>query len=123
MKTNHNSKNGSTTNSKLTPVRFEFTDPKANTVCIAGTFNHWRPESKNLHPSGTGRWWKETALAPGKYEYCLVMDGHWIRDPLARESVPNPYGGRNSVLNVPISLEARHLEDAEKVPMQNTNSV
>jgi hypothetical protein len=64
---------------------------------LAGTFNHWQPEAKTLHSSGVGHWWKETALAPGTYEYCLVVDGQWMPDPLARESVPNPFGGRNSV--------------------------
>jgi hypothetical protein len=39
-------------------------------------------------------------LAPGTYEYCLVVDGQWMPDPLARETVPNPFGGRNSVLKV-----------------------
>ena len=84
----------------LVPVRFEFTHPTATTVCVAGTFNDWKPETKTLHPSGAGLWWKETALAPGLYEYCFVVDGRWIPDPLARESVPNPFGGRNSVLKV-----------------------
>ena len=64
------------------PVRFEFTHPTAKTVCIAGTFNHWQPEAKTLHSSGVGHWWKETSLAPGTYEYCLVVDGKWMPDPL-----------------------------------------
>jgi 1,4-alpha-glucan branching enzyme len=88
------------TEPKLVPVNFEFTDPKAKTVSVAGSFNNWQPEAKTLHSSGTGRWWKETALAPGTYEYCLVVDGQWIPDPLAKETVPNPFGGRNSVLKV-----------------------
>ena len=82
------------------PVRFEYTHPTARTVCVAGTFNHWQPEAKTLHSTGVGQWWKETSLAPGTYEYCLVVDGQWMPDPLARESVPNPFGGRNSILNV-----------------------
>ena len=91
---------------QLVPVRFEFTNPKATTVCIAGTFNHWQPEAKTLHSSGVGNWWKETALAPGTYEYCLVVDGHWMPDPLAKDQVPNPFGGQNSVLKVAHSPEA-----------------
>jgi len=31
-----------------------------------------------------GNWWKETSLAPGTYEYCLVVDGPWLPDPKAR---------------------------------------
>jgi hypothetical protein len=36
----------------------------------------------------------------GIYEYCLVVDGSWIPDPLALEHVPNPFGGKNSILEV-----------------------
>jgi 1,4-alpha-glucan branching enzyme len=103
------------------PVRFEFTHPTAKTVCVAGCFNHWQPEAKTLHSSGVGNWWKETKLAPGTYEYCLVVDGQWMPDPLARESVPNPFGGRNSILKVATSPAAAHLADAENLPLKNTN--
>ena len=82
------------------PVRFEFTHPTATTVSVAGTFNEWQPEARTLHSTGTGRWWNEIALAPGTYEYCLVVDGQWMPDPLAKETVPNPFGGKNSVLKV-----------------------
>ena len=36
----------------------------------------------------------------GRYEYLFVVDGQWLPDPNARESVQNPYGGTNSVLTV-----------------------
>jgi hypothetical protein len=40
-------------------------------------------------------------------------------DPLAKETVPNPFGGRNSVLNVADSPEAAHLANAETLPLKN----
>jgi hypothetical protein len=40
-------------------------------------------------------------------------------DPLAKETVPNPFGGRNSVLTVADSQEAAHLADAETLPLKN----
>ncbi len=119
MKHNHNHDN--VTSPQLVPVRFEFKHPTAITVCVAGSFNNWKPEAKTLHSSGAGNWWKETSLAPGRYEYCLVVDGQWMCDPLARESVPNPFGGRNSVLTVAASPAAKHLADAEQLPLKNTN--
>ena len=119
MKHNHNHDNARSAGPQLVPVRFEFTHPTAKTVCIAGTFNHWQPEAKTLHSSGVGNWWKETALAPGSYEYCLVVDGKWMPDPLAKETVPNPFGGRNSILHVASSPEAAHLADAENLPLKN----
>jgi 1,4-alpha-glucan branching enzyme len=121
MKHNHNHDNARSAGLQLQPVRFEFTHPTATTVCIAGTFNQWQPEAKTLHSTGVGHWWKETALAPGTYEYCLVVDGQWMSDPLARESVPNPFGGRNSVLKVASSPEAAHRDDAENLPLKNAN--
>ena len=120
-KHNHNHDDAPDAGLKLQTVRFEFTHPTATTVCIAGTFNNWKPESKGLHPSGVGHWWKETALAPGKYEYCLVVDGQYIPDPLALETVANPFGGRNSILKVASSPAAAHLAAAETLPLKNTN--
>ncbi len=117
MKHNHQHDNAPAPGPQLVPVRFEFAHPTATSVCVAGTFNHWLPEKKTLHSSGAGNWWKETALAPGTYEYCLVVDGHWIPDPLALESVPNPFGGRNSVLHVASSPAAGHLADAASLPL------
>ena len=101
MKHNQNTAHTHAAAQPLTAIRFEFNHPTAKHVALAGTFNDWNPESKSMHPSGHGHWLKETPLAPGTYQYCLVVDGHWMPDPNATESVPNPYGGRNSVLTVP----------------------
>ena len=68
-----------------------------------------------------GRWLKKTGLAAGTYEYCLVVDGRWMPDPLAAESVPNPFGGRNSLLKVTHSPGACSLGDAELLPPEGTN--
>jgi len=122
MKHNHNHDNAPNTEPQMVPVRFDFTDPSAKLVCIAGTFNNWQPESKTLHSSGVGNWWKETALKPGTYEYCLVVDGKYIPDPLAKESIPNPFGGRNSILTVFSSPETGHLAEAQSMPLKNINT-
>jgi hypothetical protein len=82
------------------PVHVEFNHPTAATINIAGTFNEWRPQVTPMIPVGEGRWVKELALPSGNYEYRLVVDGEWIADPHAPESVPNPFGGMNSVLKV-----------------------
>jgi 1,4-alpha-glucan branching enzyme len=74
--------------------------PEARSVAVAGSFNDWKPETAPLKLAGKGRWVGELAIAPGKHEYLFVVDGQWIPDPNARESVENPYGGRNSVLTV-----------------------
>jgi 1,4-alpha-glucan branching enzyme len=121
MKHNKRHDNARSAGPQLVPIRFEFTHPTATSVCVAGCFNNWQPEAKALHPAGGGRWIKETALAPGTYEYCLVVDGKWIPDPKAKDYVPNPFGGKNSVLKVTVSLGAAHLADAENMPLTDTN--
>jgi 1,4-alpha-glucan branching enzyme len=113
--------NHANTAPQLVPVRFEFAHPTAITVCVAGTFNNWHPTTKAMHSSSVGNWWKETDLAPGTYEYCLVVDGQWMTDPLAHETVPNPFGGKNSILNVATSPQAAHLAEAATLPLKNAN--
>ena len=103
------------------PVRFEFIDPLASSVFIAGTFNNWQPDTKPMYAVGNHRWVRETVLPVGKYEYCLVVDGEFRPDPLARESVPNSFGGRNSVLKVASSLGSNHLAEAEFLPLKDSN--
>ena len=74
----------------LEPVRFEFTHPGASTVCVAGIFNSWHPKATPMTPSRHGRWPKELRFAPpGTWEYCLVVDGKWMANSLATETVPN----------------------------------
>jgi len=103
MRKNKSSKgNGSRARSKTICV--EFTHSTASVVAIAGTFNDWRPEAAQLVEKG--RWQKQFVLAPGTYEYLFVADGTWLPDPLAKETVPNPFGGVNSLLRVPSLQDA-----------------
>jgi 1,4-alpha-glucan branching enzyme len=95
-------KNGSANRSAKSAqvVHVEFAHPRASAVAIAGTFNDWRPEATPMISLGDGRWRKELALPPGVYEYRLVVDGEWMLDPQGQATVPNPFGGLNSVLKV-----------------------
>jgi hypothetical protein len=47
-----------------------------------------------------------------------VVDGQWMPDPLAKETVPNPFGGRNSILKVASSPEAAHLRRRGKFTIE-----
>lgn len=86
---------------KAQTLRIEFHDEQAREVCIAGSFNDWRPgTTPMIHLSGD-TWVKELSLPPGRYEYRLVVDGRWICDPAAAEKVPNPFGDCNAVVTVP----------------------
>ena len=81
-------------------VALELVEPAAKQVFVAGSFNGWKPEVTPLASQGNGRWKGDLRLTPGRHEYLFVVDGHWLPDPNARESVANPFGGRNSVITV-----------------------
>ena len=98
-------KNGPTANMKSNGgpnpcVRFEYNNPNAQSVFVAGTFNGWRPGVTQMVQVGRGRWLKELVLPPGVYEYRFVVDNQWIADPMADETALNPFGDVNSVMRV-----------------------
>jgi hypothetical protein len=68
-------------------------------------------------PMGRGKWAKELALPPGRYEYRFVIDGQWVDDPAANETVPNPFGGSNAVLVV--TDAASQSEDKPQSPRRS----
>jgi 1,4-alpha-glucan branching enzyme len=76
--------------------------PAAQSVQVAGNFNGWRPEANPLARTGPGEWSARLALKSGRYEYRFVVDGVWTDDPQATETAPNPHGGRNAILTVPL---------------------
>ena len=87
-------------NSKPTRVALDFVKPEAKSVCVAGSFNGWKPDSTPLAKQGNGHWVGDLNVGPGRYEYLFVVDGQWLPDPNAKEAVQNPFGGKNSVLLV-----------------------
>jgi 1,4-alpha-glucan branching enzyme len=96
-------------------VHFEFSDPAARKVCIAGSFNDWHADASEMIPMGSGKWVKDLELAPGTYEYRLVIDGKWVTDTRCAHSVPNAFGETNSLLVV--------LEPLAKVTRNRNSSI
>jgi len=91
--------------SKPSPVRadvsrahLELVKPEAKSVSVAGSFNGWQPAP--LTRANDGKWIGDLTGITGRHEYLFVVDGQWLPDPNAKESVQNPFGGRNSVLVV-----------------------
>jgi len=80
-------------------VDFKIESVEAKSVGVAGTFNDWEPKRTPLKKNGKG-WKASVSLPRGRYEYRFVVDGQWLTDPAAKESVPNPFGGVNSVLSL-----------------------
>lgn len=82
------------------PVEFSLDQPQARSVAVAGTFNDWEGNRTPLRLDSEGTWKATVWLPAGRYEYRFVVDGQWISDPGARESVQNTFGSTNSVLVV-----------------------
>jgi len=82
------------------PTRFEFESATAQSVYLVGSFNDWNPAATEMIPAGTGRWAKVLNLPADTHEYLFVVDGEWVEDPRATESVPNPFNRNNSVSRV-----------------------
>ena len=68
-------------------VYFEYYNPSAMTVSIAGTFNSWNKNKNHLYKLGNN-WFIFLNLKPGNYEYKFVIDGKkWVKDPENKLSV------------------------------------
>jgi hypothetical protein len=81
-------------------VSFEYYNPTAREVLVAGSFNDWQPGATPMSKQRGSKWSTEILLKPGSYEYRLVVDGHWQDDPMAARFVANPFGGLNCVVEV-----------------------
>lgn len=80
-------------------TRFSLSRPSAHRVFLAGDFNKWDSSILPLTADGHGQWFADVELPPGRHEYLFFVDGSWEPDVNA-ESVPNPFGGINSLIVV-----------------------
>ena len=81
-------------------TEFTLHAPDAGSVQIAGSFNDWTPDATPLARRSDGIWQLEISLEPGTYEYRFIVDGVWLEDPSACNSVANPFGSRNSIRRI-----------------------
>lgn len=89
------------TRSGKVKVRFVLADLGAKTVALSAEFNDWSTDKTPMTRDASGHWEATLDLPPGRYEYKFVVDGQWVPDPLANETVWNPHGTLNSVIEVP----------------------
>ena len=81
--------------------QFVFHAPEAKSVSVVGNFNNWVPtENYRMNRSEDGTWSKVIRLEPGEYQYKFVVDGLWIEDNRNPMVSIDPYGGRNSVVEI-----------------------
>jgi hypothetical protein len=81
-------------------VTFTLLEPDAKQVALAGDFNGWATDAAPMKRQADGHWETTIALAPGRYQYKFIVDGHWIPDPLVHDHVWNQQGTLNSVFEV-----------------------
>jgi 1,4-alpha-glucan branching enzyme len=82
------------------PIRFSVAASGAKEVIVTGDFTGWTKDGVRLVQLGPGAWETTLKLAPGEYQYRLLVDGVWRDHPDARRRVPNPFGSQNCVLVV-----------------------
>jgi len=81
-------------------VTFELPDMiGGQQVHLVGDFNAWNQNNMPMHRNGNG-WRLTLPLQPGRdFQFRYLVDGQrWYNDWEADSYVPNPYGGRNSVV-------------------------
>ncbi|HUK84068.1 MAG TPA: glycogen-binding domain-containing protein [Verrucomicrobiae bacterium] len=92
--------------SEVVPVTFQYANAKANSVQVAGEFNHWldnvdgKVSGKSewqMQTDGAGNWTYTTELPPGRYKFKYVINGGaiWQQDP-----VLPPSDDGNSIIEV-----------------------
>lgn len=84
------------------PGRLEivFAAAEASEVFVAGDFNQWNPKGTPLRKDPQGVWRAELQVLPGGHEYRFIVDDQWKDDPQATRFIPNPFGSRNSFVQV-----------------------
>jgi 1,4-alpha-glucan branching enzyme len=81
-------------------VTFHYFAPQADAVLLAGDFTQWESSPVRLQREDSGMWSTTVKLPPGRYEYRLLVDGHWQNDPHCSELRPNEFGSANCVCAV-----------------------
>ncbi len=81
-------------------VKMELRRDDVSNVFVVGDFNNWQADDASRMSKVNGVWKRRLKLKPGTYRYRLVVDGIWQEDPTNPETWENPFGERDSVLNV-----------------------
>jgi 1,4-alpha-glucan branching enzyme len=82
-------------------VIFKVRAPAAKDITLVGDFNNWNPQDYPMEKDDEGFWKATVWLAPGRYEYKLLIDGRWWEDIKGENSIRNPFGTMNRLLYVP----------------------
>ncbi len=80
-------------------VKFELHADPGSRVFVAGDFNDWSPETRQLKEKD-GVYSATMMLPAGQYQYKFIVNGAWCVDPECEDWMPNDQGSLNSVVTV-----------------------
>lgn len=80
-------------------VQFVYSDPSADQVYLAGSFNNWIPDAWPMAKRGDGLWIMTVKLKSGIYTYKYYTSGVWKTDPANPKTKDGGFGP-DSVLEV-----------------------
>ena len=86
--------------SSLKKVPLKIKAEGAKEVVLTGDFTQWAKDQVRLTPTAGGEWITVLELAPGDYQYRLIVDGEWRDHADAARRIGNPFGTQNCVLTV-----------------------
>jgi 1,4-alpha-glucan branching enzyme len=77
-------------------------------VNLVGDFNAWNQQAMPMQRNGNGEWRLTLPLQENReFQFRYLVDGkRWYNDWQADSYVPNPYGGKNSVVTTRSEYEA-----------------
>lgn len=99
-------------------VEFRLLAPHAEQVFLVGSFNGWSVGADPMKQDKSGVWKKSKKLVPGRYEYKFITDGEWVLDPDCHESISNPHGTANNVVEVKEGSGSAAKKDAYIAKME-----
>ena len=86
---------------KKVPTTFVLHAPEARSVQLAAEFTEWENQCLEMRFEPSGVWAITVELLPGWYLYRFLVDGKWEDDPNCNFTIPNPFGSRDAVVQVP----------------------
>ena len=75
----------------------------AREVILTGDFTSWATDRVRMRKLKVDEWQADLRLAPGQYQYRLLVDGQWRDHAEAAQRTANPFGSQNCILSVPKS--------------------
>ncbi|MGB5157428.1 isoamylase early set domain-containing protein [Desulfobacterium sp. N47] len=86
-----------TANIDAQPMLFQY-EGQAQSVCLAGDFNKWSPNSHCMNKQGS-LWYIRLMLPAGIHRYAFIVNGQqWVVDPKALFIENDGFDRQNSVV-------------------------